>query len=49
LSIEETIKLWKVIKHMMLYVMDFRPAPSDGGVVVKFQRMRSPMLIFAAM
>jgi len=34
---------------MMLYVMDFRPAPSDGGVVVKFQRMRSPMLIFAAM
>jgi hypothetical protein len=48
LSIEETIKLWKVIKHMMLYVMDFRPAPSDG-VVVKFQRMRSPMLIFAAM
>jgi len=37
-----------VIKHMMLYVMDFRPAPSDG-VVVKFQRMRSPMLIFAAM
>ena len=29
---------------MMLYVMDFRPAPSDGGVVVKFQRMRSPIV-----
>ena len=45
MSIEETIILWKVIKHLMLYVMDFRPAPSDGGVVVKVTGTQVPVSI----